>query len=182
MKRVCCFLTFLYVLYFSSALGTVFDNNIHDTLKIAITENVNFSNLQKCIINADPYVCDTMIDQYKISYIIRDNEEIVSGFCKTNSDKQDLKLYAGREVMLYIKPQNNEMSCLKIDRSIFIPYIPEDNIAYYKICSFSYERQDNEDEIIFTSNLCIPDTDKCYSFELHVIDGRDILIKEIVEE
>lgn len=65
-----------------------------------------------------------------------------------------------------------------IDKSLFLDYIPQSDLPNYSLCYFGLSCYDSESNvIIFSTNLCIPDTDICYDFLLHITNEGTIMIK-----
>ncbi|MDR0894652.1 MAG: hypothetical protein LBN06_05050, partial [Prevotellaceae bacterium] len=60
-------------------------------------------------------------------------------------------------------------------------YIDKDEIYKYGIGHFSIEFV-SEDSICFYLNVCMPDTDICYDFNLHIAKSGKVNIKELISE
>ena len=122
---------------------------------------------------------DTLVNNYDISYIIQDNEDIIQTFPIIDGKGLDTLYHAGKEVILDIKYSKEDILYKKIGRDFFNSYIPEEEIEQYSISYFSLGKVDNSEKIFFTISLCHPDTDICYWFELSVSNKGNIEIKDI---
>lgn len=155
--------------------------------KVVQTENIETSRLDisqkqsmvQKIYHSTTIKRDTIVNNYHLSYIIRDNDEIITTYPITEGKGLDTVYYAGREVFLDIKYPNGEFLNKKINRSLFASYIPSKEIEKYSIYYFNYERVSKSNEIVFSISLCIPETDICYWFELYISNKNDIKIKNI---
>ena len=123
------------------------------------------------IIHESPIHVDTIINKYHISYILKDNDEIIIN----NSGA----VFAGREVLLEIKYDGRRILNQKIDRTDFSSYIPSKEIKNFSILRFRLERVEKDNSLIFWVNICVPDSDYCYQFELNVSSNGSVKTKEI---
>ena len=122
---------------------------------------------------------DTVINNIHISYTIQDNDEIITTTYRTG--KLDTLFYPGTEVILDVKYPQEDVVYKKIDRTFFALYIPRTEMTKYSVSYFKLVRVNNN-ELIFSVSLCMPDSDVCYWFELFVTNTDDIKIKEIIED
>ena len=122
---------------------------------------------------------DTVINNIHISYTIQDNDEIITTTYRTG--KLDTLFYPGTEVILDVKYPQEDVVYKKIDRTFFASYIPRTEMTKYSVSYFKLVRVNNN-ELIFSVSLCMPDSDVCYWFELFVTNTDDIKIKEIIED
>ncbi|MDD3037132.1 DUF4738 domain-containing protein [Bacteroides sp.] len=126
---------------------------------------------------------DTIIGDYYISYTIKDNAEIIATYPVVADKGLDTAYYAGREVELNIKCKDTTLLHKQIDKKTFASYIPIEESEKMTIYYFRLEKvNDEKKEITFSINICIPDTDICYSFEINIMNGKDMEIKEVISE
>lgn len=125
---------------------------------------------------------DTIIGNYFISYLIKDNDNIISRQGITSEGDTILLKYPDRSVILNLKRKDNGDTILsnkEINKYIFESLIPkEDDINQYQLWFFEIKNVD-VDKVTFDLNICIPDTDICYFFNLCVSDDGNITITEI---
>ena len=122
---------------------------------------------------------DTVINNIHISYTIQDNDEIITTTYRTG--KLDTLFYPGTEVILDVKYPQEDVVYKKIDRTFFASYIPSTEMTKYSVSYFKLVGVNNN-ELIFSISLCMPDSDVCYWFDLYVTNTDDIKIKEIIED
>ncbi|RHO50383.1 DUF4738 domain-containing protein [Tannerella sp. AM09-19] len=60
--------------------------------------------------------------------------------------------------------------------------ISKEKIAKYSICSCNVDSVDKNERIFFNINLCMPDTDICYWFELSISNKGNIEIKDTTSD
>ena len=169
------------------------ENNVSvkkvDTLKADVTvKNIDTSEvnivqersmLKKKMYASETIKRDTVINNIHISYTIQDNDEIITTTYRTG--KLDTLFYPGTEVILDVKYPQEDVVYKKIDRTFFALYIPRTEMTKYSVSYFKLVRVNNN-ELIFSVSLCMPDSDVCYWFELFVTNTDDIKIKEIIED
>lgn len=139
------------------------------------------SFFKKRVLGSDPFKRDTTINNYCVSYIIHDNDDVIMTLPITDGKGLDTVYYAGREIDLNVKFLKNNILHKMINRELFNSYIPENEIVKYSISYFNVDKVNNKN-IFFTISLCIPETDICYWFELAVSNKGDIEIKEITSD
>ena len=122
---------------------------------------------------------DTVINNIHISYTIQDNDEIIT--TPHITEELDTMCYAGTEVILDVKYPQGDVVYKKINRAFFASYIPNSEIHKYFIHYFKLNKVNNN-ELVFSVGLSIPDSDIGYWFELYVTNTDDIKIKEIIED
>jgi hypothetical protein len=159
---------------------------------IVSSENIDTSRLnamqkkpglQNKVYYSNPIKRDTIVSNYRISYIIQDNNEIITTYPITDGKGLDTVYYAGREIILDVKYTQGEFFLQKkINRAFFSSYIPNKEISNYSISYFNLEQIANDEKIVFSVSLCVPETDICYWFELYVSSGDTIAIKNITLE
>ncbi|WP_455499165.1 DUF4738 domain-containing protein [Coprobacter sp.] len=137
---------------------------------------------KKKVISSDPIRKDTSINKYHVSYIIQDNDDVIKTLPITDGKGLDTVYYAGREIILNIEYLKDNILHEKINRDFFNSYIPKEEIAKYSICSFNVDSVDKNERIFFNINLCMPDTDICYWFELSISNKGDIEIKDTTSD
>lgn len=124
------------------------------------------------IIHESPIHVDTIINKYHISYTVQDNDDVIT-------DDNTSSVFAGREVLLEIKHDGKRILNRKIDRTYFSSYIPSKEIKNFSIIRFCLERVEKDNSLIFWVNICVPDTDYCYQFELNVSSNGSVKTQEI---
>ena len=135
----------------------------------------------KRVLGSNPFKRDTTINNYYVSYIIHDNDDVIMTLPITDGKGLDTVYYAGKEIDLDVKFLKNNILHKMINRELFNSYIPENEIVKYSISYFNVDKVNNKN-IYFTISLCIPETDICYWFELAVSNKGDIEIKEITSD
>lgn len=186
MKKICLYLV-IFILTLTSCNNsgakrtqknsdTIVSSEIIDTLK----QEQSF--LKKKVITEESIKRDTTVNNYDISYIIQDNDDVIKTFPITDGKGLDTVYYAGREIVLDIKYSKENILYKKISRDFFKSYIPKEEIEKYSITNFSLDKIDNSGKIFFTLNLCVPDTDNCYWFELSVSNKGNIEIKDTTSD
>lgn len=156
------------------------DNNLKKDLSIdkSKDETVDRNN----VVHFNPIKVDTIIGDIHISYKIQDDNQVIATYPITDGKGQDTAYYANREIVLTIsKEGKNIFSDRKIERTDFISYIPQNEISKYCISYFKIASVSPND-ISFSISFCVPDTDVCYWFELHITNDGQTTIKEVVEE
>ena len=125
----------------------------------------------------DSIKVDTIINNYKISFLVQDNKDIITRIRAVG----DTSYYACNDVILDIQPHDYRPIHVKISRLMFTSFVPENELCKYHISSF-HIKSVNTEGISFTTNLCMPDTDICYFFELFVSNEGDIRITDITPD
>lgn len=140
------------------------------------------SVLQKIIHHSNLIKRDTTVKNCHISYIIQDNDEVITTYPVTDGKGLDTVYYAGREIILDIKYSNGEFLNKKINKAFFASYIPNKEMQKYSISYFNLDNVDNNERIVFSISLCIPETDICYWFELYVASKENIKIENVTSD
>lgn len=124
----------------------------------------------KNVVRNETILCDTIIGNFHISYIIVDNDDIV---------KTQFYEYADQSVFLWLKHNDGQtiVSDTEINKYTFASIIPKNEINQYQIVYFRIKKVE-EDKVIFDLNICVPDTDWCYPIELSISKNGDILMSE----
>lgn len=117
---------------------------------------------------------DTTVNDYHISYVAQDNEEEVIYYSEDH-------YFVGREIIMDIKYLNDSVLHKKLTRDFFSSYIPKEEIEKYSIHYFSLDSVGHNGNVYFYLNVCQPDTDICYSFQLSVSRTGDIEIRKLEE-
>lgn len=185
MKKICLYLV-IFILTLTSCNNsgakrtqnsdTIVSSEIIDTLK----QGQSF--LKKKVITTNSIKRDTTVNNYDISYIIQDNDDVIKTFPITDGKGLDTVYYAGKEIVLDIKYSKENILYKKISRDFFNSYIPKEEIEKYSISYFSLDKIDNSEKIFFTISLCVPETDICYWFELSVSNKGNIEIKDTTSD
>ncbi|MFV0538641.1 MAG: DUF4738 domain-containing protein [Dysgonomonas sp.] len=142
-----------------------------DSIKQSISEND--------VAHFDAIGVDTVIGDFHISYVKKDNENIIRRQSVTGDGESVLLKYADSSVFLDIHEGGRTiLSNKEINKFTFKSIIPKDEIEQYQLCFFEIEKVTNEG-VLFVLNICIPDTDICYFFELNVSKNGDFIVTEI---
>lgn len=117
----------------------------------------------------------TLNERYRVSYTLHDNNDIIAVYPFVEGKGIDTIYYAGRACHLSIFDieRNHILIDTEIDNSYFYNILPQSELANYSICYFKLLYNDEiHDAIVFSTNLCIPDSDICYDFVLYIsFDG-----------
>ena len=135
--------------------------------------------LKKKVLTTNSIRKDTVVNNYDVSYMIQDNDDLIKTFPIIDGEGLDTVYYAGKDIIFDIKYSKENILHDIISRDFFNSYIPKEDIEKYSIDYFSLDKVDNSEKIFFTISLCHPDTDICYWFELSVSNKGDIEIKDI---
>jgi len=124
---------------------------------------------------------DSIIGDIHISYIIRDNQNIVSTSSFDDKGNASITNFADRSVFISLRKNNKNILLNKeIKKTDFLSIIPRKEINKYKLSSFQITKVDNEC-VIFFVNICVPDTDNCYALNLVISNDGAFTIKQIDE-
>lgn len=141
----------------------------------------NKSKDKNNIVHFSPIKVDTIIGDIHISYLIRDNENIVSTTSFDDKGNVSTTSSADRSVFISLRKNNKNILLNKeIKKTDFISIIPRKEINKYKLSSFQITKVDNEG-VIFFVNICVPDTDNCYALNLVISNDGAFTIKQIDE-
>lgn len=181
MKRIYFYLVFLFLTLTFCNSPEAKKTHKHDIIVPYDTINTTKraqSFLKKKVLSSSPIRRDTTINNYYVSYIIQDNEDVIKTLPVTDGKGLDTVYYAGREVILNIEYLKDNVLHEKINRLFFNSYIPKEEIEKYSISYFNLDRVDNNERFFFTISLCVPETDICYWFELSISNKGNIEIKD----
>lgn len=132
-------------------------------------------------VHDNPIKVDTIIGEYQISYIIQDNDEIISKQSIDSEGNSLLFKYADRSVFLSFKKKDKIILYNKeIRKKDFISIIPKEEISKYQLWFFQVKSVNNKG-LIFSVNICMPDTDICYPIELFISNKGEFTMTEINE-
>jgi hypothetical protein len=148
-----------------------------DTLVFIDSLQVNMNPMIQKHYRIDTMTVDTIIHPYHIVYVIKDYDEIRMAA----TEKADTIRYAGRDVVLSIEYEDRHIFHQTINKSMFSSYIDKDEIYKYGIHYFAIESV-SEDNVCFDLNVCMPDTDICYDFNLYIAKNGKVSIDEIISE
>lgn len=151
--------------------------SIADTIGREVPENIIES---RNIDHSETIRHDTIIGDFFISYIVRDNDNIINKQIIYGEGDTVLLEYADRSVFLDLKHGSGQtiLSNKEINKYTFESIVPQDDINQYQLWYFGIEKVDKEG-VLFDLNVCIPDTDICYSIELYISKDGDITMSEI---
>jgi len=113
----------------------------------------------------------TLNEHYRVSYTLHDNNEIIAVYPFVEGKGIDTIYYAGRACHLSIFDikRNHILIDTEIDKSYFYNLLPQSELANYSICYLRLLYDDEmHDTIVFSTNLCVPDSDICYDFLLYI--------------
>lgn len=132
-------------------------------------------------VHFSPIKVDTIIGDVHISYLIKDNENIVSTTSFDDKGNVSITSYADRSVFISLRKNNKNILLNKeIKKTDFISIIPRKEINKYKLSSFQITKVDNEG-VIFFVNICVPDTDNCFALNLVISNDGTFSVKQIDE-
>jgi hypothetical protein len=124
---------------------------------------------------------DTIIADYNVMFSVIESDEKIF---KHGVDWEGTKLlieYCDRYIDLAISYKNVELLAEKRITKFCPPYlISENEIKKLRITSFNIMRV-SDSGVQFLINICEPDTDLCYPFELLVKQNGETIFKEITE-
>lgn len=133
------------------------------------------------IVHFETIMLDTIIGDFFISYIVKDNDDIINDqiIYGTTGDTVQVE-YADRSVFLDLKHRNGQtiLSNKEINKYTFKSIVPQDGINQYQLWYFGIEKVD-EEGVLFDLNICKPDTDNCYSIELYISKDGDITMSGV---
>lgn len=113
----------------------------------------------------------TLNERYRVSYTLHDNSDIITVCPFVEGKGIDTIYYAGRACHLSIFDieRSHILIDTEIDKSYFYSLMPQSELANYSICYFKLLYNDEmHNAIVFSTNLCVPDSDICYDFLLYV--------------
>lgn len=122
----------------------------------------------------------TLNERYRVLYTLHDNNEIIAVYPFVEGKGIDTIYYAGRACHLSILDieRNHTLIDTEIDNSYFYNILPQSKLASYSICYLKLLYNDEmHNTIVFSINLCIPDSDICYDFLLDVSYDGTITIE-----
>lgn len=187
MKKITIYTTFITIILFWISCNSQKNRSDNSNISVLYTDtmkkNAKSTNLipPNEIYHSNPIKKDTIIGNYYISYTIQDNNEVIATYPVVDRKGLDTTYYAGREVLLDFKYKQNLSLNKKITKMEFTSYIPKEDIHKYAIYYFDIEKEDNEG-VVFSVSLCVPETDVCYWFELCITKKGEIKIKEIIDD
>lgn len=140
-----------------------------DTAKEVKDPNLN-------IVYIDDFKWDTIVDNYQISCLIKDTEDLIP----TNDDSM---FFAAREATLDIRFKDKQLTPIIISRSTLLRHlkIEENKMEQYDLCTIHFEGIENGD-VVLSCNCCINDTDMCVDFKLYINEKGKLEIRDVTEE
>lgn len=121
-------------------------------------------------------VVDTVINDYSINHYTFDTTDSIP--LNIVSEDNDTLLFASSNIVLCIKEQLDTIFYTEFSRYDFSEYIVDDEIQRYSLVGLWFVGM-NENEFIFNTNLCIPDTDLCYDFNIIISLDGECIIREL---
>ncbi|MDD2244973.1 MAG: DUF4738 domain-containing protein [Dysgonamonadaceae bacterium] len=185
MKKIYFYLVVLFLTLTScnsSGAKKSFKNDVIVSSDTIDKTNQVQSFFKKRVLGSNPIKRDTTINSYHVSYIIQDNDDVITTLPITDGKGLDTVYYAGREIILDVKYLKDNILHEKINRDFFNSYLSKEEIEKFSISYFNLDRVDNNEKIFFSISLCIPETDICYWFELSVSNKGDIEIKDTTSD
>ena len=122
----------------------------------------------------------TLNERYRVSYTLYDNNDIIAVYPFVEGKGIDTIYYAGRACHLSIFDieKKHILVDTEIDKSYFCNILPQSEVTNYSICYFRLLYNDEmHNAIVFSTNLCIPDSDMCYDFLLYISYDGTITIE-----
>ena len=163
-------------------------NGYNDSIEVLKQENFNNIYVEKVkkdtsdnnIFYDERIELDTIINSYRIKYIIESNNDIVTKEGVYSDGEPFKDRYVDRSIWLSIKLNNKNIIYNKeINKHTFKDKIT-DEIEKYQLQGFEILKNDTNG-ITFYVYFCIPDTDVCYNFHLSV-SNIGVLSSELIEE
>lgn len=158
------------------------NKKVHDSF--SLLDTIENESIEKRISEQDVFYSetishDTIIGDFYISYIVRDNDDIVYKQIIYDEGDTVKTVFADRSAFIDLRNKDGKiiLSNKEINRYTFQSIIPRDIINQYQLWYFGIEKVDKEG-VLFDLNVCIPDTDNCYSFDLHVSKEGKITISQ----
>lgn len=144
---------------------------VPDTAKINLTTEESPKNtIQK----------DTIIQDFKIHYTLTETSEKIYFFQYGESGKKEKTYSFDKIVELDITKSSSPIFSKRISKYDFKKYIPNE-FQNYQLSIFQIEQVDARG-IVFFINICKPDSDECYTFNLTVKNKNSFEINEVDNE
>lgn len=115
-------------------------------------------NHQKSAINLAPAVRDTVAGNFRVTYCIRNNGNIVKQKDRCSSDA---------EIILNVQYANKDIVTKVINRDCFKSLFAGDNLSEFLLHNLEPDRF-GKDFIVLRTSICIPDTDICRYYNIHI--------------
>ncbi|MBP1618715.1 MAG: hypothetical protein H6Q14_2542 [Bacteroidetes bacterium] len=158
------------------------EGKVNDSVSVNLPVKTKESENKQKVIHCEPFSMDSIIEGYHILYKSRENGKIVTTYPITDGKGKDTICYACQDVILTVTKDGKDVVLnRKIQRDDFKAFIPKNEISKYCISNFKITDVTTSN-IKLSINLCIPETDICFWFDLIVSDNGDLKIKEEVEE
>lgn len=151
------------------------EKDINHSNHIANAPSIENDTIVENILHYESEHVDTIVDNYHVQYMIAPNGNYVTEITPKG------KIYNHEDMSIYMNIKKDETSILdnkEISKKDFTYKISAQELDDYVISSFYIKRLD-VDGIVFSINICIPDTDECYSFELQVSEKGRFTITEM---
>ncbi|NLI36881.1 MAG: DUF4738 domain-containing protein [Bacteroidales bacterium] len=134
------------------------------------------------VIHYDLFSVDSIVGNYHIQYKSQENGKMIITHPITDGKGNDTIYYACQDVVLDVAKDGQKRFINKrIQIDDFRAFIPKNEISKYCISNFKMTDVTTS-YIKFSINICMPETDICYWFNLIVSDSGDFNIKEFVEK
>lgn len=116
-------------------------------------------SVRDSILHSPPFVVDTIVGRFHISYTVSDNEDIVAA---------KHYLTADRSIVLSVEREGKPLvSNKEIRKHDFDSIIPPNIITKAQLWNgFIWEH--NDENVVVFINICIPDTDICHPILLSI--------------
>lgn len=124
------------------------------------------------------YAVDSIIGEYHIFYETLINIKELIPTSSVAEVTGDTLYFAGTDIQLYLEKNQKRFFQKRITRDDFSKYIGNGDFSKYSIGRMYIEGVKG-DSICFSLNLCKPDTDICYDFEVFIRDNGDLIINEV---
>ncbi|NDW13261.1 DUF4738 domain-containing protein [Bacteroides sp. 214] len=125
---------------------------------------------------------DTLVEKFHLYYkFINLDDSAIKKKGTLYNDEEVLLEYSNRMIKIRLEFEGKLIFSKTIRKEDFSSIIPPKEIQRYQLWNFDVENATDEN-IIFSFNVCIPDTDDCYSI-LYIVDrtGDTEMHEEIVE-
>lgn len=120
---------------------------------------------------------DTIIQDFKIHYTLTETNDKIYFFQYGESGKKEKTYSFDKIVELDITKSGTSIFSNKISKYDFKKYIPNE-FQNYQLSVFQIEKLSTQG-IVFFINICKPDSDECYTFNLTVLNKDRFEISEV---
>jgi hypothetical protein len=124
------------------------------------------------------YAVDSIIGEYHIFYETLTNVNELISSSNVTEVTFDTLYYAGSDIQLYLEKNRKRFFQRRITKNDFAHYIGNQEISKYSIGRMYIEGVKG-DSVCFSLNLCKPDSDICYDFEIYIRENGEFIMNEV---